>query len=137
MLGWRGTLPEPLVEGPQVTWPSVMPGVDLVVNVTPTGYQHLLVVHDWEGVEHASTVVYPWRADGLRVEPDGEGGLLLSDGLGGEAVPVPAGSMWDARVDEASGEHRHRAPVTFEVQHPPPGRGAGGSGTTWPMWLQS
>ncbi|MFD1322241.1 hypothetical protein ACFQ4H_14180 [Micromonospora sonneratiae] len=38
-LGWRGALPEPVLDGTKATYPEVKPGVDLVIDAGRTGFQ--------------------------------------------------------------------------------------------------
>ncbi|MCX4683557.1 DNRLRE domain-containing protein [Kitasatospora purpeofusca] len=47
-------------------------------------------------------------------QPDG--GLRLLDAEGGPAVTIPAPVMWDAAVEERSGEHLNRAAVAMELR---------------------
>ena len=43
-LGWRGSLPEPVLAGAQATYVDALPGVDLVVQARATGYEQFFVV---------------------------------------------------------------------------------------------
>jgi len=115
-LGWRGPLPGPYVSDTTVVWPRVRPGVDLAVTVLPTGFEQSLWVHDRAGLEHASSITYPLRSEGLQIESDGTGGLLIKGALGEELMYVPPGRMWDAQVDQVSQEHLREAPVMLELR---------------------
>jgi hypothetical protein len=43
-LSWPGRLPEPRLSGDSATYPAVLPGVDLVVRATRTGFAYTLIV---------------------------------------------------------------------------------------------
>ncbi|MDV6014404.1 LamG-like jellyroll fold domain-containing protein [Haloechinothrix sp. LS1_15] len=45
---WGGPLPQPELDGDTATYPEVLPGVDLEVTVTDTGFSQVLVVQDRE-----------------------------------------------------------------------------------------
>jgi hypothetical protein len=108
-LGWSGPLPAPELDGTTATYRDVKPGVDLVVEATRTGYEQHLLVKNRAAAAQLKQIRMPWKTAGLTAKPDGKGGLSVR--AGGEAYDVPAPMMWDATVDEASGEHSRRAPV--------------------------
>lgn len=43
-LQWKGGLPEPMVNGTTVTYPDVVPGADVVVEATRTGFDQYTVI---------------------------------------------------------------------------------------------
>ncbi|MCW3815445.1 DNRLRE domain-containing protein [Micromonospora sp. DR5-3] len=51
-LSWPGRLPGPRLAGDSATYPAVLPGVDLVVTATPTGFTEKLVVHTPGAARH-------------------------------------------------------------------------------------
>ncbi|MFK4082827.1 DNRLRE domain-containing protein [Kribbella sp. NPDC020789] len=108
-LGWAGPLPAPELDGSTATYRDVKPGIDLVVEVTRTGYQQHLLVKNRAAAAQVKQLRMPWRTDGLTSKLDGKGGLTVRSGA--ETRDVPAPLMWDATVDETSGEHTRRAPV--------------------------
>lgn len=109
-LGWSGPLPAPELDGATATYREVKPGVDLVVEATRTGYEQHLLVKNRAAAARLKQIRMPWTMEGgLTARPDGKGGLTVRAGR--QAYDVPAPMMWDATVDEASGEHVRRAPV--------------------------
>ncbi|MEU4395567.1 DNRLRE domain-containing protein [Kribbella sp. NPDC023855] len=89
-LGWAGPLPAPELDGTIATYREVKPGVDLVVEVTRTGYQQQLMVKSRAAAEQVKQLRMPSK--GLQNNAQG----LL---------------MWDSTVDKASGEHTRRASI--------------------------
>ncbi|MER5354166.1 ricin-type beta-trefoil lectin domain protein [Kitasatospora sp. NPDC002551] len=115
--GWLGKLPKPKLEGSQATYVDARPGVDLVLKATRTGFEQFLIVKNRSAVTQTGTVTIPLDTTGLNVAPQQDGSIqLLDKATGKEAVKIPAPVMWDAALDEASGEHLNRAPVTMQVR---------------------
>ncbi|NAS20107.1 LamG domain-containing protein [Herbidospora sp. NEAU-GS84] len=96
-MSWPGTLPTPSLDGPVATYAEVLPGVDLQITATVTGFSELLVVKNAEAA--ADTALTQLRFDlntegvSLRKAADGvteavaDGAVLFSS---------PAPRMWDA-----------------------------------------
>ncbi|MFC5662329.1 DNRLRE domain-containing protein [Kitasatospora misakiensis] len=115
--GWLGKLPKPKLEGSKATYVDARPGVDLLLQATRTGFEQFLIVKNRSAVSQAGTITIPLDTTGLNVVPQPDGSIQLVDkATGKQAVKIPAPVMWDAAVDEASGEHLNRAPVTMEVR---------------------
>ncbi|MEV4108938.1 DNRLRE domain-containing protein [Nonomuraea sp. NPDC049695] len=112
-LRWPGALPSPQVSGQSVTYPGVLPGADLTVTATRTGAEQFLLLKQ----RPTAPLSYRLRLDapGLKARQAKDGGVELVGKGGKVAATVPAPVMWDARVDQSSGEHPHRAPVKMEV----------------------
>ncbi|MEV6955514.1 ricin-type beta-trefoil lectin domain protein [Streptomyces sp. NPDC051183] len=116
-LGWLGRLPKPKLSGSTATYVDARPGVDLVLEATRTGFEQYLVVKDRTAVSQAGTMTLPVDTTGYKVERQADGSIHLTDAAGGKpTVRIPAPVMWDAAVDERSGEHLHRAPVAMELR---------------------
>ncbi|MCW6004753.1 DNRLRE domain-containing protein [Micromonospora sp. CPCC 205371] len=115
-LGWRGALPEPQIEGTRAVYAAVRPGIDLVVEVTRTGFEQLLVVRDRASAAGLNTIEMPWRTKGLTPSSTSDGGLELRDANGMAAAHVPGAEMWDATVSLKSGERSRRARLPMRVK---------------------
>ncbi|MGX7670944.1 LamG-like jellyroll fold domain-containing protein [Plantactinospora sp. DSM 117369] len=93
-LSWPGRLPEPHLAEDSATYPAVLPGVDLVVTATPTGFTEKLVVHTPEAARHPAVSRIRF---GLRTE---------NWTLTGDQLPA---FMWD------SSPRARRHPMKVEV----------------------
>ncbi|MBB5801014.1 hypothetical protein F4560_000782 [Saccharothrix ecbatanensis] len=51
-LGWESDLPEPVVDGATLTYPNVLPDVDLKLEANLKGFSELLVVKTPEVAAH-------------------------------------------------------------------------------------
>jgi RHS repeat-associated protein len=114
-LGWRGRLPRLVVEGTRATYPEVLPGVDLVVEATRTGFEQFLVVKARPADPAALAVTLPLALQGLTAHRRAGRGVEFVDGQGRVAGLLAEPVMWDAQVDPLSGEHARRAPVAMTV----------------------
>jgi hypothetical protein len=114
LLGWRGALPEPLLDGSKATYPEVKPGIDLVVEVGRTGYQYYLVVKTPQAAAELGEVVMPWQVgDETRSRGTGD------QDQGGDQPDGPVISeayMWDARVSLQTGDPSHVTEIPVRVE---------------------
>ncbi|MFD4908921.1 ricin-type beta-trefoil lectin domain protein [Kitasatospora purpeofusca] len=115
-LGWLGRLPKPRLDGNKATYVDARPGVDLLLEATRTGFEQYLIVKDRSAVSQAGTLTLPIDTTGYQVDKQPDGGLRLLDAEGRPAVTIPAPVMWDAAVEERSGEHLNRAAVAMELR---------------------
>ncbi|GAA3936862.1 LamG domain-containing protein [Actinoplanes auranticolor] len=115
-LGWNGTLPEPVLDGEKATYAEVRPGVDLVVEVTRTGFEQFLVVKNRSAAAEVTSLAMPWRTDGMTPVSTPDGGFNLRDSQGRYVGHVPAAEMWDSTVGRKTGDHTKRAPVRMAVR---------------------
>jgi membrane-associated phospholipid phosphatase len=115
-LGWKGSLPEPVLAGAKATYADVMPATDLVVEATRTGFEQYLVVKDRTAAERAATFTLPVRTQGLKVAQKADETLTLTDTKTGRTVGhSPTPFMWDASADRAGKEGAHRARVDLDI----------------------
>ncbi|MFE4637095.1 DNRLRE domain-containing protein [Streptomyces sp. NPDC056773] len=112
-LQWRGGLPAPQLDGTRATYPEAVPGADVVVEATRTGFEQFVEVKAKPAAGFSYTL--PLRTKGLKVEQQADGSVLFTDKKSKKTATMPAPVMWDATVDAASGEHTRRAPVGLKV----------------------
>lgn len=114
-LQWRGWLPAPTVDGTRATYADALPGVDLVLEATRTGFEQFLVVKSRPASAAAAAalgVSLPLGLRGLSARRSSVGGgVELVDGADRVAGALAEPVMWDAQADPASGEHTRRSPV--------------------------
>ncbi|WP_205807536.1 DNRLRE domain-containing protein [Micromonospora sp. HNM0581] len=113
-LQWKGGLPKPDVDGTTVTYPNAVPGADVVVEATRTGFEQYTVIKERPATS-AYSYTLPLRARGLTVTEQADGSLVFTDARKRKRAVMPAPMMWDARTDPLSGEHTNRAPVGLDV----------------------
>src|SRR5678816_1647510 len=77
VLGWSGALPEPVLTGTTATYREVRPGLDLVMEVTRTGFEQFLVVKNRQALSQVASIVLSWRAKGLSLHAGRNGTLEL------------------------------------------------------------
>ncbi|WPW27922.1 FG-GAP-like repeat-containing protein [Streptomyces atratus] len=95
---WPGKLPKPRLAGAVATYPEVMPGVDLQVEVNAKGFQQLLVVKDAKAAKNPELrkLTYGMKSNGLKVTADEKQGLKAADAKGRTTFSGPAPRMWDS-----------------------------------------
>ncbi|MET7426034.1 DNRLRE domain-containing protein [Dactylosporangium sp. NPDC005555] len=94
---WTGALPVPKLERNTATYAEVQPGVDLVVQVSATGFEQHLVVKDSAAAKRAAAIEVPLRSKTLKFDNDGSGSFAITDTAGRSVGRVPTPVMWDAK----------------------------------------
>ncbi|THA28868.1 DNRLRE domain-containing protein [Streptomyces sp. A1547] len=112
-LQWRGGLPAPKVDGTRATYEGAVPGADVVVEATRTGFEQFVEVKAKPEAGFGYTL--PLRTKGLKVEQQLDGSVLFTDKKSDKTATMPAPVMWDATVDPVSGEHTRRSKVAMKV----------------------
>jgi hypothetical protein len=97
-------LPVPSVEGRRITYPAVLPGVDLVVTVDAdaTGFSEVLRIESPEAAANPALaeLTFPVEvSDGLDVSGE-NGGFVARDADGEMVFTSPAPAMWDSTTVE-------------------------------------
>lgn len=105
-LGWPGTLPEPVLDGPNATYPNVLPDVDLRMTATIEGFRQVLIVKTPQAAANPAlaTIQYAVKSSGLKVEETAEGGMSATDGNATEVFTSPPAAMWDSTGDPTAGQ---------------------------------
>ncbi|MFJ3792430.1 DNRLRE domain-containing protein [Kitasatospora sp. NPDC090091] len=115
-LSWRGALPAPTVDGPKARYADALTATDLVIESTRTGFEQFLELKDRSAVAANGSVTLTLNAAGLQARRNADNSVSFIDPrTGQEAGQLPAPMMWDAQVDERSGDHTRTAPVGLQV----------------------
>ncbi|MER7764620.1 polymorphic toxin-type HINT domain-containing protein [Streptomyces sp. NPDC097619] len=112
-LQWRGGLPKPALDGTRATYANAVPGADVVVEATRTGFEQFVEVKSQPAAGFSYTL--PLKTKGLKVTAQPDGSVLFTDKKSKKTATMPAPVMWDATVDPASGEHTNRSRVAMKV----------------------
>ncbi|GAA2046086.1 LamG-like jellyroll fold domain-containing protein [Polymorphospora rubra] len=112
-LSWPGSLPEPVLDGAVATYPDVLPGVDLRLTASVTGFSEVLVVRTPQAARapELADLRFAVRGDGLEVRTDRGGNVQVVDARGAVVFHGPTPTMWDSGRG-ADGAARHGGPAT-------------------------
>ncbi|MFK4693617.1 DNRLRE domain-containing protein [Streptomyces pristinaespiralis] len=114
-LQWKGGLPAPAIDGTTARYRDAVPGADVIVEATRTGFEQFVQIRERPATGDY-TYTLPVRAKGLKAEANKDGSVTFADARTGAArATMPAPVMWDSSVDERSGKHENRARVGMKV----------------------
>ncbi|MBT2441837.1 RHS repeat-associated core domain-containing protein [Streptomyces sp. ISL-36] len=113
-LQWKGGLPAPKLAGTRAEYVNAVPGADVVVEATRTGFEQFVEIKQKPATE-GYTYTLPLRAKGLKATQQADGSVLFTDRKNKKRALMPAPVMWDSTVDPASGEHTRTVPVAMKV----------------------
>ncbi|MGC2998532.1 DNRLRE domain-containing protein [Streptomyces sp. G35A] len=113
-LQWKGGLPAPQLDGTRAEYVNAIPGADVVVEATRTGFEQFVEIKKKPATD-GYTYTLPLKAKGLKAEQQADGSVVFTDKKNKKTAVMPAPVMWDATVDERSGEHTRRVPVEMKV----------------------
>ncbi|MFI8072865.1 hypothetical protein ACIF85_29330 [Streptomyces sp. NPDC086033] len=121
-LSWPGALPTPHVSGTSLTYPDVLPDVDLRVTAdTQGGWSEVLVVKNAQAAAdpRLARLALITQAKGLTVADDGHGNLAATTPDGQVLFSAPQPAMWDSTgagaTSEAPAPKAHVAHVKGEL----------------------
>ncbi|WP_318839612.1 DNRLRE domain-containing protein [Streptomyces arboris] len=113
-LQWQGGLPQPELDGPRARYHDAVPGADVIVEATRTGFEQFVEIDERPTGAYSYTL--PVKTKGLKAKANKDGSVTFTDpATGAERAVMPAPVMWDAAVDKRSGEHTNRVRVDMEV----------------------
>jgi hypothetical protein len=113
-LQWKGGLPEPELDGTRARYENAVPGADVIVEATRTGFEQFVEIDKRPTGAYSYTL--PVKAKGLKAKANKDGSVAFSDAeTGAQRAVMPAPVMWDAAVDKTSGEHTNRVRVDMQV----------------------
>lgn len=121
-LQWKGGLPAPELNGTTARYREAVPGADVIVEATRTGFEQYVEIGK-KPPSGTYSYTLPVKAKGLKAKANKDGSVTFTDTETGERrATMPAPVMWDASVDKQSGEHTRRARVAMKVVNKGTGR---------------
>ncbi|MFI9152309.1 DNRLRE domain-containing protein [Streptomyces sp. NPDC053367] len=113
-LQWKGGLPEPKLDGTRAEYTEAVPGADVVVEATRTGFEQFVEIKK-RPAQDGFSYTLPLKAKGLQAKLQADGSVLFTGRDGKKSAVMPAPVMWDSTVDPVSGEHTRRVEVGMKV----------------------
>ncbi|WEV24504.1 cell wall-binding repeat-containing protein [Streptomyces sp. 71268] len=114
-LQWKGGLPAPELSGTTARYRKALPGADVLVEATRSGFAQYVELAE-RPTEEDYSYVLPVKSKGLEATEQADGSVHFIDVRSGSVRAVmPAPIMWDATVDAPSGKHSRRAAVSMDV----------------------
>lgn len=108
-MGWQGALPEPSLNGGRATYAEVLPGVDLVVQATATGFEQLTVVKSAAAAKNVAAISLPLTGSAVAsVSEDKYGHIKVKGSDGQQRAEIPTPKMWDAKAATGGGAPKRR-----------------------------
>ncbi|MHC0433558.1 FG-GAP-like repeat-containing protein [Streptomyces sp. O3] len=97
-LDWDQTLPAPTLDGDTATYAEVLPGVDLKLRASVTGFQQLLVVKNRKAAANPrlKRLSYALKPEGVSTKTDKAGNLTAVNPAGQKVFTAPTPMMWDS-----------------------------------------
>ncbi|GAA0244777.1 hypothetical protein GCM10010492_50120 [Saccharothrix mutabilis subsp. mutabilis] len=107
-------LPKPELDGTKARYADVEPGVDFLVHTRRSGFEYDFVVKNRPTAAPVWRI--PLRIKGLTVRQEPDGAIAFLDDKGEVHSSIPVAYMWDAEIDQRSGEPVNRARVDLRVE---------------------
>lgn len=122
-------LPAPKLSGRSAVYESVAPGVDVRVQVRPSGFEQDFIVKDRLAADAVAAgggaFTIPLKTKGLTAKPvtsgANKGGIAFVDAKGATVSVIPPAEAWDAKLHPLTGEPANRTPVALSVVQSSPG----------------
>lgn len=123
-LAWPTALPKPQIEEDTVTYPEVLPDVDLKLQAGASGYSQLLVVKSARAAANPElkAIDFKLATDGVTVSADKHGNMTATNPAGQAVFVAPTPRMWDSSKTEspAKAARSLSAARTLAAAEPPP-----------------
>ncbi|MEO3974969.1 DNRLRE domain-containing protein [Streptomyces sp. CAU 1734] len=113
-LQWKGGLPSPALKGTRAEYRNAVPGADVVVEATRTGFEQFVEINE-RPAEKGYSYTLPLRTNGLKVRQRADGSVVFTDRKKKLRAVMPTPIMWDSTVDKVSGEHTRRVEVAMKA----------------------
>ncbi|MEV4318086.1 LamG-like jellyroll fold domain-containing protein [Actinocrispum sp. NPDC049592] len=102
-LSWPTALPKPVLDKNTATYKGVLPGVDLQVAATTSGFSEVLIVHDAQAAKNPALADFGFTATttGLTLQAGPDGALDAKDSAGATVFHGATPLMWDQKKTTA------------------------------------
>jgi hypothetical protein len=116
-IGWPGTLPTPTLSGDTATYVEALPGVDVKVSASSTGYSYVMVVKSPAAAANSALarLSLPVEGDGLEMRKTGSDGLSMVDADGTVVFEGAQPLMWDSAATSTVPTAKDRAAAESPV----------------------
>jgi hypothetical protein len=119
-LSWPDALPTPTVSDASAIYPEVMPGVDLRVTATRTGFRHDLIIKTAEAAANPKVRTVSFAVGGnASLTTTDQGGLIVNSDHGVLAV-AGGPMMWDASTGGAASQAKRSVSPQGVLDSPDP-----------------
>ncbi len=140
-MSWPSALPRPVISGSVALYRNVLPGVDLRLQATGTGYQETLIVRDARAAADPGlrSLVFTVRTGpGLALHPGPHHSLGVTEASTGKLVfAIGQPQLWDAsKLRHATAvpvSYRLAGPATATIQLAPPAKALTGRNLRYPL----
>jgi hypothetical protein len=99
VLTWPGAVPTPVIDGPRALYPEILPGADLVLTASDSGFAQLLVVKNRQAAAdpRVASLSYGLSSPTLGFRLDPVTGIVSGTDSGGQDIAEsPTPLMWDS-----------------------------------------
>jgi RHS repeat-associated protein len=100
---WLGALPRPVLVGPKATYSEVLPGVDLVIEATPSGFEQFFILKVKPSADVLSALVLPLKTKKVSVVENSDGSFSFENSANDEVASIPTPRVWDSSFEPKSG----------------------------------
>jgi len=114
-LDWPGVLPAPTLSGEIATYANVLPGVDLVLRATTSGFTHVLVVRTAQAAANPAVARIAYRIGGDVTVAATAKGLVVKAADATILASAPTASMWDSSMRAPAGSAAEKAGLRPEA----------------------
>jgi RHS repeat-associated protein len=100
---WPSSLPKPVLDGPKAVFSEVLPGVDLVVEATASGFEQFFVLKVKPSAEILDQLELPLKMKKVKVVENLDGSFSFENAAASEVASLPTPRVWDSSLEPKSG----------------------------------
>lgn len=100
---WPSSLPKPVLDGPKAVFSEVLPGVDLVVEATASGFEQFFVLKVKPSADILAQLELPLKMKKVKVVENLDGSFSFENAAASEVASLPTPRVWDSSLEPKSG----------------------------------